>query len=140
MTSDIVEDAELLRVQLRKGQLKQNSDIIVDQVRAIDNRRLLNRIGALTPTQIQTLQHNLRIVLNLWWRAHRQQSPFQETLLKHKNLYPKLSAGGYVIIDDYNAFQNCRQAVSDYRKENSVTEPIMEIDKEAIYWRKQQWN
>ena len=30
-------------------------------------------------------------------------------------LYPKLSSGGYVIVDDY-ALNNCRQAVDDYRE------------------------
>jgi O-methyltransferase len=31
-------------------------------------------------------------------------------------LYPKLSAGGYAIIDDYGAIPACRQAVDDFRR------------------------
>lgn len=53
-----------------------------------------------------------------------------------ENLYPKLSLGGYIIIDDYNAFQNCKQAVEDYRKMNKIADEMITIDKEAIYWRK----
>ncbi len=53
------------------------------------------------------------------------------------NLYPKLSIGGFLIIDDYNAFQNCKMAVDDFRKEHNILDTIIEIDKEAIFWRKQ---
>lgn len=51
-------------------------------------------------------------------------------------LYPKLSVGGFVIIDDYNAFPNCKKAVEDYREAHGITDAIMEIDREAVYWRK----
>jgi O-methyltransferase len=60
---------------------------------------------------------------------------YESTIQVLENLYPKLSPGGYVIVDDYNAFPNCKQAVDDYRNSNQVNEPIVEIDKEAIYWR-----
>ncbi len=50
-------------------------------------------------------------------------------------LYPKLSAGGFLIIDDYN-LPMCRLAVSDYRKQEGITDEIIEIDDAGIYWRK----
>jgi O-methyltransferase len=62
---------------------------------------------------------------------------YESTFQALENLYPKLSLGGYVIIDDYNAFQNCKQAVDDYRKKNNISNSIIEIDREAIYWRKE---
>ena len=53
------------------------------------------------------------------------------------NLYPKLSPGGFVIIDDYNAnFSACRNAVNDFRAKNGVTEPIFKVDWTGVYWRK----
>lgn len=61
---------------------------------------------------------------------------YESTIQALNNLYPKLSSGGYVIIDDYNAFDNCKQAVVDYRNEHKIQDMIIEIDKEAVYWRK----
>lgn len=47
------------------GQLKKPSDILVDQIRAIDNTRLTKKIGQLTQAQIVRLQSNLKVVLEL---------------------------------------------------------------------------
>lgn len=52
-----------------------------------------------------------------------------------ENLYPKLSKGGYCIIDDY-ALQGCRSAVDDYRIKHSITSEIKEIDRSSCYWKK----
>ena len=65
ITTNVNVEAELLRVHLKKGQLDRLSDILVDQVRAIDNNRLIKRLGKLTAEQIQTLKSNVRIVLDL---------------------------------------------------------------------------
>jgi hypothetical protein len=53
------------------------------------------------------------------------------------HLYPKLSAGGFLIVDDYN-FESCRQAIHGYRQAHGVDEPILDIDGLGVYWRKQQ--
>jgi O-methyltransferase len=50
-------------------------------------------------------------------------------------LYPKLSAGGYCIIDDY-ALAPCRQAVDDFRRQNGITDPIERIDWTGAYWKR----
>jgi len=65
VTSKINKDIQLLRVHLKKGQLDKPSDILVDQILAIDNNRLKKRLGALTKEQIQTLKSNIRIVLDI---------------------------------------------------------------------------
>jgi len=52
------------------------------------------------------------------------------------NLYPKLSPGGYCLIDDYGGIPACRQAVEDYRSQNHVTEEIIAVDTTGVYWRK----
>jgi O-methyltransferase len=52
------------------------------------------------------------------------------------HLYPKLSPGGYVIIDDYGAMPNCKAAVEDYRRDNHITADLMIIDWSGIYWQK----
>lgn len=65
VTSNVNKDIQLLRVHLKKGQLDKPSDILVDQIRAIDNKRLKKRLAALTKEQIQTLKTNVRIVLDI---------------------------------------------------------------------------
>lgn len=42
LTTNLVEDAEPLRIRiLASGRLRRNSDLLIDQLRAIDNRRLI---------------------------------------------------------------------------------------------------
>lgn len=53
-------------------------------------------------------------------------------------LYPKLTVGGYVIIDDYGAIGACAQAVCDYREKNGIDDPITWIDYSGVYWKKSQ--
>lgn len=65
ITSNVHPEIELLRVHLAKNQLDKPSDILVDQIRAIDNQRLLQRIGKLQKDQIKKLKENIAIVLDL---------------------------------------------------------------------------
>jgi O-methyltransferase len=63
---------------------------------------------------------------------------YGSTLDSLTNLYPGLSTGGYVIVDDYHALAACRQAVDDYRAEHGILEPIQRIDWTGAYWRNEQ--
>lgn len=65
ITTNVKPEIALLRVHLKKGQLDKLSDILVDQIRAIDNKRLIKKLGHLTKDQIQILKTNIRIVLDL---------------------------------------------------------------------------
>lgn len=65
ITTNIKLDIDLLRVHLKKSQLNQLSDILVDQIRAVDNKRLIEKIGSLTKEQSQKLKENIKIVLDL---------------------------------------------------------------------------
>ena len=51
-------------------------------------------------------------------------------------LYPRLSVGGYVIVDDYNWVIECRLAVHDYLRAINADPEIQRIDDEAVYWQK----
>ena len=51
------------------------------------------------------------------------------------HLYPRLSPGGYAIVDDY-ILDACREAVHEYRDRNGITDEIHEIDRQGVYWRK----
>lgn len=62
---------------------------------------------------------------------------YESTIQALEYLYPKLSKGGYVIVDDYYTNPWCAKAVSDYREDNGITESMINIDKDALYWKKQ---
>lgn len=65
ITTNVQKEIKLLRVHLKKGQLDKLSDILVDQVRAIDNKRLLKKLGQLTKEQKIDIKANLRIVFDI---------------------------------------------------------------------------
>lgn len=60
---------------------------------------------------------------------------YESTIDALESLYPRLSPGGYLIVDDY-AFDNCRAAVEDYRGRHGIEEPIERIDWTGAYWRR----
>jgi O-methyltransferase len=60
---------------------------------------------------------------------------YGSTIVALNHLYPKLSPGGYCIVDDY-FLPPCRQAVEDYRREHQLTEPLIPIDQSSVYWRR----
>jgi O-methyltransferase len=61
---------------------------------------------------------------------------YQSTMDGLVNLYPKLSPGGYLIVDDFGAVPGCRQAVEDFRKERGITEPVTQIDWTGVFWQR----
>ena len=60
---------------------------------------------------------------------------YESTMDALRHLYPKLSPGGFCIIDDYH-LEGCRRAVDDYRKENGIAEPMQDIDGFGGLWKK----
>jgi O-methyltransferase len=60
---------------------------------------------------------------------------YESTMDALSVLYPKLSIGGYLIVDDFS-IPACAKAVGDYRTTNSITEPIQEIDGSGAFWRR----
>jgi O-methyltransferase len=61
---------------------------------------------------------------------------YESTKVALDALYPKLSPGGYLIVDDYNCVPGCKLAVDDYRAAHGIDEPMTEIDWTAVYWRR----
>ncbi|MGI9602357.1 MAG: TylF/MycF/NovP-related O-methyltransferase [Acidimicrobiales bacterium] len=61
---------------------------------------------------------------------------YESTMDALVHLEPRVAAGGFVIIDDYNSWEPCRQAVTDYRQANNITAEIHEIDWTGAWWRK----
>lgn len=67
ITTNVQKSANLLRVHLKKGtgNLLENCDIMIDQIRAIDNKRLLKKIGSLPSDISDKIKENIVIVLDL---------------------------------------------------------------------------
>lgn len=67
ITTNVKLDSEILRVHLSKGsaKLKDDCDIMIDQIRTIDNKRFLKKIGELNQEQINLIKTNLAIILDL---------------------------------------------------------------------------
>ncbi|MES1221759.1 MAG: TylF/MycF/NovP-related O-methyltransferase [Bacteroidota bacterium] len=61
---------------------------------------------------------------------------YESTMDGLENLYPKLSVGGYLIIDDWGSVKGCQLAVNDYRKKYGIIENIITVDDDAVYWKK----
>jgi O-methyltransferase len=60
---------------------------------------------------------------------------YSSTIEALNNLYPKLSVGGFVIVDDY-ALKGAREAVDDFRREHTIDDPIETIDWTGAFWRR----
>lgn len=61
---------------------------------------------------------------------------YESTYIALQSLYPKLSPGGFLIVDDYGVVEPCRQAVDDYRAERGIDAPINWVDRSGIWWRR----
>jgi O-methyltransferase len=60
---------------------------------------------------------------------------YSSTMDSLKNLYHKVSKGGYVIIDDYYDWASCRAAVTDFLTMESISPEITPIDWTGAYWK-----
>ncbi|MEA1898441.1 MAG: type II toxin-antitoxin system PemK/MazF family toxin [Bacteroidota bacterium] len=67
ITTNVKSDSEILRVHLKKGTAKLNRacDIMIDQVRTIDNKRLVKKLGSLSNDLTERVKENLLIILDL---------------------------------------------------------------------------
>ena len=61
---------------------------------------------------------------------------YQSTIEALTALYPKLSVGGYVVVDDYGAIEQCRQAVHDYRDAHGISDEMTRVDWTGVHWKR----
>jgi O-methyltransferase len=62
---------------------------------------------------------------------------YESTWQAIEALYPKLSPGGFCIVDDYgDLVAQCQKAIHDYRDAHGITEEIVDVDGSGAYWRK----
>lgn len=67
ITTNVQKGSEILRVHLKKGSsgLDEACDIMIDQVRAIDNKRLIKKVGSASQEITGKIKENMKIVLDL---------------------------------------------------------------------------
>jgi mRNA interferase MazF len=67
VTSNVRKESEILRVHLKKGScgLNEECDVMMDQIRAIDNKRFTKKLG-IAPVDVQEkIKENLKILFDL---------------------------------------------------------------------------
>lgn len=67
ITTNVKKEAEILRIHLKKGManLHQDCDVMLDQIRTIDNKRLINKVGNLPKDLIERIKENIKIIIDL---------------------------------------------------------------------------
>jgi O-methyltransferase len=95
------------------------------------------------------LEHGVRFVEGFFGetlphlRGHRwavirlDGDTYEATWVGLESLYPGLSQGGYVVIDDYGLIKECRTAVDEFRSRHGISEPIEHADWNGVRWRRE---
>ena len=67
ITTNIKLESQILRVHIKRGtaKVKESCDVMIDQLRAIDNKRLIKKIGDLPMELAEKVKENIKIVLDL---------------------------------------------------------------------------
>jgi mRNA interferase MazF len=67
ITTNIQSDSDILRINLKKGDasLIESSDILIDQIRAIDNKRFIKKLGDLPSGLVDKVKENIGFILDL---------------------------------------------------------------------------
>jgi O-methyltransferase len=78
-----------------------------------------------------------RLTDRTWALVRLDGDSYSATQVGLRSLYPRLSPGGYIVIDDYNVVEGCRRAVDHFRREYGITEPIEEVDWMSVRWRRE---
>ena len=60
---------------------------------------------------------------------------YDSTMDALQNLYHRVSPNGFVIVDDYYAWNSCRQAVTDFCERQGLNPTMRRVDWTAVYWR-----
>lgn len=61
---------------------------------------------------------------------------YESTMDALNFLYPKISDGGFLIIDDYGIPAGCRDAVDEYRERHGIKAPMQAINDVSVFWQK----
>ena len=67
ITTNVKKNTSILRIHIKKGTANIQDDcaVMIDQMRVIDNKRLIEKIGDLSKEIIQKVKENILIILDL---------------------------------------------------------------------------
>lgn len=67
ITTNVKLESQILRVFIKKGtaKIEEDCDVMIDQLRAIDNKRLIKKIGEIPGEISEEVKKNLRIILDI---------------------------------------------------------------------------
>jgi hypothetical protein len=60
---------------------------------------------------------------------------YSSTMDALRSLYHRVSPGGYVIVDDFYAWDSCHRAVTEFLRENRIDADIRPVDWTGAYWK-----
>jgi O-methyltransferase len=72
-----------------------------------------------------------------WAVARLDGDTYEATWLTLQSLYRGLAPGGYLIVDDYGALEECRRAVDEFRDRHDLSEPLEKVDWTCVRWRRE---
>lgn len=61
---------------------------------------------------------------------------YESTMDAVNPLYPKLSKGGFIIVDDYHSCPPCKRAIDEFVASHGIADKPIRIDDQSIFWRK----
>ena len=66
LTTNIKKKSDILRVHIKKGiaNVHEDCDVMIDQLRAIDNKLLVKKIGSLPKDLVEKIKTNMIIILD----------------------------------------------------------------------------
>ncbi len=71
-----------------------------------------------------------------WSLVRLDGDTYRSTRVSLDCLYRGLSQGGYLVVDDYGALDECRRAVDDFRQEHGIEDPLERIDWTCVRWKR----
>jgi len=113
---------------------------------SVDRRTVQHNFGLYGASDLVDLWHGyFSSSLPKWRKEHPDRKiavlhidgdMYDSTMDCLENLYWRVPIGGYVIIDDYGAHKQCRDAVEDFRVCMGIVDEPVKVDWTAVYWRK----
>jgi O-methyltransferase/8-demethyl-8-(2,3-dimethoxy-alpha-L-rhamnosyl)tetracenomycin-C 4'-O-methyltransferase len=61
---------------------------------------------------------------------------YESTYVALEALYPRVSPGGFVILDDFYLLPPCQKAIMDYRAKMKIDSTIQQADWNSAWWQK----
>lgn len=105
----------------------------LEEVKASFERLRLSEGVEFVPGRVE---HTLRDLPGPWSLIRLDTDTYHAITASLEALYPALSPGGFVIVDDYSCIEPVRRATTDFRNRVCTVEPLELLDWNCARWRK----